>query len=177
MDKLNCEPFIPINQRNKGNFTYQPCKINHIGQPICNAGLPMVYNGYCPDRMRIKWRCPRKADKNFNQENICQKFNYCSPSDYGRVVYTYPKNNLRLFNKTPRGSEKWLKTYNKRTSAERSNKKKKTDYKIEQARVRSREQWFCRYALTAICQHLDAWTKTSKIDFKELCRSWQVETQ
>ncbi len=68
-----------------------------------------------------------------------------------------------------------LPRWDKRTSSERSFKRKKTDYRIEQARVRSREQWFVRFTLAAICQHLDAWAKTSTIDFKELCRSWQLE--
>jgi hypothetical protein len=175
MDTFNYEPFIPLNDRNKDNLTYQTCPINNLGIPVCRCGVPMVYNGYCPDRMRIKWRCPLKAKKNFKEKKQCIENNYCTTSEYGRVVYTYPKNNLRLFNKTPRGSEEWIKIYDKRTSSERSNKRKKIDYRIEQARVRSRKQWFVRYSLAAICQHLDAWEKTSDINFKELCLAWQNE--
>ena len=177
MEKVECEPFIPLNDRNKDNFTYQPCPINELGIPICKCDEPMVYNGYCPDRMRIKWRCPLKANKKFAEKKQCRENNYCTTSNYGRVVYTYSQNNLRLFTKTPRGSEKWLNTYDKRTSSERSNKRKKTDYRIEQARVRSRDQWFVRYSLAAICQHLDAWVKTSNTNFKELCKSWEDEVE
>jgi hypothetical protein len=135
----------------------------------------MVHNGYCPDRMRIKWRCPLMADKNFTPKPECVEKNCGSASAYGRVVYTYPKENLRLFTKTPRGSQPWLDIYDKRTASERSFKRKKRDYRIEQGRVRSREQWFIRYTLAAICQHLDAWAKTSTLNFKELCKTWQAE--
>lgn len=175
MDTFNYEPFIPLNDRNKDNLTYQACQVNDMGIPFCSCGEPMVYSGYCPDRMRIKWRCPLKAKKNFTKKKQCIENNFCTTSEYGRVVYTYPKINLRLFNKTPRGSEQWIKIYDKRTSSERSNKRKKIDYRIEQARVRSRQQWFVRYTLAAICQHLDAWIKTSNINFKELCQTWQDE--
>jgi hypothetical protein len=177
MHQLDCEPFIPLNEKNKGNFTYEPCPINDQGIPICKCGDPMIYNGYCPDRMRIKWRCPRHAGKNSNRESDGCENNPCSSSPYGRVVYTYPQRNLRLFTKTPRGSEPWLAVYDQRTSSERSFKRKKRDYKIEHTRVRSRQQWFIRYTLAAICQHLDAWAKTSKLNFKELCKAWQAEAQ
>jgi hypothetical protein len=175
MNLFQFEPFIPLNQRNKDNLIYKQCKVNDKGSPICNCNKPMKYAGYCKDRMRIKWRCPLKADKNFTEKKQCRKNNYCTTSKYGRVVYTYPLKNLRLFNKTPRGSKEWLRIYDRRAGSERSNKRKKIDYKIEHARVRSREQWFVRYSLAAICQHLDAWAKTSNINFKELCIAWQNE--
>jgi len=102
-----------------------------------------------------------KVKKNFSAKKECTENNFCSPSAYGRVVYTYPEENLRLFTQTARGSKEWFKNYDKRTSSERSFKRKKTDYRIEQARVRSKQQWFIRYTLAAICQHVDAWAKTS----------------
>jgi len=173
MQKFDCEPIIPLNEGNTGNFVYKKCQVNENGIPCCSTGEPMVYWGYCADRMRLKWRCPLKASKNFCEKPECKQNNYCSDSEYGRVVYTYPKDNCRIFTKTPRGSEEWLKKYDKRSSAERSNKRKKIDFRLQQARVRSREQWFVRYTLAAICQHLDAWATATCIDFKELCKSWQ----
>ena len=175
MHTVNCEPFIPLNEKNKGNFTYAPCPINEQGIPLCHCGQPMIYNGYCPDRMRLKWRCPRQAGKNSNPETESMKHNPCSTSPYGRVMYTYPQKNLRLFTTTPRGSQQWLDIYDHRTASERSFKRKKRDYRIEQGRVRSREHWFIRFTLAAICQHLDAWAKTSTLNFKELCNVWQAE--
>lgn len=175
LQKLGIEAFIPLNERSTGNFTYEQCQINEQGIPICLGGEAMIYWGYCPARMRLKWRCPLKALKNFSEKIECQQNNYCSNSEYGRVVYTNHKDNPRLFTQTPRGSEQWLNKYDKRSSAERSNKRKKIDYRLEQARVRSQQHWFVRYTLAAICQHLDAWVKTTDIDFKELCQSWQDE--
>ncbi len=135
----------------------------------------MKHDGYCDDRMRIKWRCPLKAQKHFPNNYVCTALNYCSPSLYGRTVYTYPEQNLRLFTKTPRGSTEWKNTFNKRSGSERTFKRKKTDYNIEAVRVRSHTHWFTRYALTAMCQHIDAWIANDKTNFKELCKSWQSE--
>lgn len=175
MQKFDCEPFIPLNERNTANFTYKECQLNEQGIPICPAAAKMVYWGCCYDRMRLKFRCPLRALKNFSETKACKINNYCTDSKYGRVVYTSHKDNPRLFTKTPRGSDQWLAKYDQRSSAERSNKRKKIDFRIEQARVRSREHWFVRYTLAAICQHLDAWAKTTDTNFKELCMSWQEE--
>lgn len=174
LQKLGIEAFIALNERNTGNSTYKQCPINEQGTPICPAGEAMIYCGNCYGRMRTKWRCP-KASKDFTEKNECQQNNYCSDSEYGRVVYTYHKDNPRMFGLIPRATDQWLNKYDKRSSVERSNKRKKIDFKLEQARVRSKEQWFVRYSLSAICQHLDAWAKTTDIDFKELCQSWQNE--
>jgi hypothetical protein len=175
LQKLGIEAFIALNERNTGNFTYKQFPINEQGVPICPAGQAMIYCGNCYGRMRTKWRCPLKASKDFIEKDECQQNNYCSVSQYGRVVYTSHKDNPRLFAQTPRGTEQWLNKYDKRSSVERSNKRKKIDFRLEQARVRSKEHWFIRYTLAAICQHLDAWAKTTDIDFKELCQSWQDE--
>jgi hypothetical protein len=175
LQKLGVEALIPLNERNIGNFTYKKFSINEQGTPICPAGETMIYDGNCYDRMRTKWRCPLKASKNFTEKNDCQQNNYCSNSEYGRVVYTYQKDNPRMFGLIPRGTDQWLNKYDKRSSVERSNKRKKIDFKLEYAKVRSKQQWFVRYALAAICQHLDAWVKTTDIDFKELCQSWENE--
>ena len=50
---------------------------------------------------------------------------------YGRTVHIYTKDNPRLFNIPPRDSKAWKKEYGRRTSVERSNKREKEDYKLE----------------------------------------------
>jgi hypothetical protein len=80
----------------------------------------------------------------------------CSPSKYGRVVYTKPQDDYRLFTKTPRGSKAWKKAFARRSSVERSIKRILVDYRIEQARARSVKQWFWLATLAALNQHLDA---------------------
>ncbi len=175
LNQGHIEPFIDLNSKNTGNLTYENCTVNELGHPLCPGGFEMKHNGYCPDRMRIKWRCPLKAQKQFQNNYLCTALNYCSNSAYGRTVYTYPEQNLRLFTKTPRNSKEWKNTYKKRSGVERTFKRKKIDYNLEAARVRSETQWFTRYALIAMCQHIDAWIANDKTDFKELCESWQNE--
>ena len=110
----------------------------------------MVAGGFCPDRCRLKWRCPRAAA---SSAKPCQR----STSAYGRVFYTKPADDPRLFAHPPRGSRAWKEAYKNRTSAERSHKRKKLDFRLEQARVCSRRQWTARIFLMAICQHALAW--------------------
>src|SRR6266545_8135264 len=61
-----------------GDFT-----TDSTGVPICPKREPMAASGFCPDRCRQKWRCPRAAH---HLPKPCQ----CSPSAYGRVFYTVP---------------------------------------------------------------------------------------
>ena len=49
------------------------------------------------------------------------------------------------------------KKYNARTSAERSNKREKIDFKLESGRHRSTKMWYCRLYHIMMLQHLDAW--------------------
>jgi len=156
--------FIALNERASGNFKYEPpIKVNEFGIPICPKGYPMAYYGFNKERCRIKWRCPKMAGKRKHRtEVVCEQ--PCSPSSYGRVVYTKPEWDLRLFTRVPRGTEAWKKVFNTRTASERSNKRKKIDYRLEDCRVRSRMQWYWRAHLIAMNQHLDAWVAKEKPD-------------
>lgn len=145
---------IPLNERNANHFTYDPpIAITDNGTPICASGRPMVYWGYCPDRQRLKWRCPAKAGPQAERAQPCA----CSASAYGRVVYTYPKHNYRLFTPIPRDTEQWRQHYDHHGCVERSHKRKKYDFLLNQTRTAGRERWFLRLMVAAICQHLDAW--------------------
>jgi hypothetical protein len=149
---------IPLNERNTGNFTFAPpLTLTPAGTPCCPANRPMTYWGYCPDRQRLKWRCPLKAGTQTERAKPCACPATCSPSAYGRVVYTYPKTNYRLFTPLPRDSDLWRQHYDHHGCVERSHKRKKYDYLLTQTRTAGRERWFLRVMLAAICQHLDAW--------------------
>jgi hypothetical protein len=149
---------IPLNERNQDHVTYaRPLRLTDTGTPICPADRPMVYWGHCPDRQRLKWRCPRKAGKKDDREQPCVCPATCSPSPYGRVVYTYPKTNYRLFTTIPRDTALWRQHYDHHGCVERSHKRKKYDFLLQQTRTAGRERWFLRVMLAAICQHLDAW--------------------
>lgn len=147
------QPFIDLNPKNQGNRTYPaPIEFDETGAPICPAGHKMKHWGFDKKRVRIKWRCPFHGKSG----HICPDKETCSPSAYGRTVYTKPAWDLRTFTPIPRNSQVWKKIYNRRTSVERTFKRILVDYRVEDARVRGKGRWFCRVILAAINQHLDA---------------------
>ena len=149
---------VPLNQRNKGHFQHAVPLRHDDGVPICPAGLPMQHWGFCPDRLRIKWRCPLAAAKKTPDVTTCPHFDHdCSDSPYGRVVYTYPQQNYRLHTLIPRDSPLWKTHLDARSCAERSVKRKKCDFLLLQTRTAGRDRWFFRIMLAAMCQHIDAW--------------------
>ena len=148
----NIEPFIDLNPRTKNNFsTDSDIKISPESVPICSCGLEMKPNGFDKSQNRYKWRCPK-----FNGKKVtCEK--PCSTAKYGRTFHTFNKDNLRLFTNTPRSSKEWKRTYKRRTSVERSNKREKVDYHLEDGRHRSTMIWYIRLYAIMMCQHIDAW--------------------
>ncbi len=113
----------------------------------------MVNWGYCKDRCRIKWRCPLACGR----VEECSFKDSCSSSSYGRVIYTKVDTDLRLFTRTVRGSQAWKDVYKRRTTCERSIKRKKIDYRMKHTRVRSKRRRLWLLTLGAVNQHLDAW--------------------
>lgn len=147
------QPFIDLNKKRgisekyKDDFT-----IGKDGVPICKAGLKMNHDGSEPTKARLKFRCPLASRK-----YGCSCVNPCSPSKYGRTVHLAMKDNPRLINFPPRDSDAWKLEYNARTSSERSNKREKIDFKLEDGRHRSTKMWYCRLYHILMLQHLDAW--------------------
>ena len=133
LNSWQIEPFIELNKRRGSKPSRE--KIDDRGVPICARGERMVYWGYSKKRNRIKWRCPLVCGR--VQECSCK--DSCSSSSYGRVFYTKPDTDLRLFTKTVRGSKAWKEVYKRRTTTERSIKRKKIDYRMEHTRVRSKK--------------------------------------
>ena len=153
-------PFIDFNLGNTGHTKYKDgFTINENGVPICKMGLPMHHDGVEKARHRAKYRCPLA-----NRKNGCFCEQPCSDSKYGRTVHIQQKDNPRLFNIPPRDSEDWKPEYNRRTSVERSNKRQKIDYKLEDGRHRSSKMWYCRLYAIIMLQHLDAWKMPTYVD-------------
>jgi hypothetical protein len=158
LDHWDINAVIALNETNKGNFKYQPAlRINDNGVPICQKGYPMVYNGFCKGRCRIKWRCHRTVyHKGLETFPPCDG---CSSSPYGRVIYTKPEWDLRLFTRIPRGSEVWKSLMKQRTAAERNNDRIKNDYGVNNGDVRGKKRISFMAALAAVNIHLDAQVK------------------
>lgn len=156
---------IALNSKNKGNLKYPGhLSINENGIPICPGGNEMVYWGYCgDDRCRLKWRCPEAVGKPFES---CVK---CSPSAYGRVIYTKPDWDLRLFTTIPRGSERWKLKMKERTAAERVNNRILNHYGVEASKTRGKGRISFFTTIAGFNIHLDAQlaklTKTNSFDF------------
>jgi len=155
LDHQNIEPFIDLNNRSKKNTaTDSDIRISPTGIPICPKGKEMKPNGFDKSQNRRKWRCSPSCG--------------CSSTKYGRTYHTHSSDNLRLFPKTVRGSDKWKLIYKRRSSIERSNKREKIDYKLESGRHRSTMMWNMRIFGIMICQHIDAWYVSQKDEWDKL---------
>lgn len=112
---------IPINPR--GSRDLPELGFNESGQPLCpkDTSLPMKYEGTSPLRsgiLRDKWVCPKIKWK--NKKRICLCDNPCTSSASGRMVYTYPEKNLRLYPGIIRDTPKWASTYKQRSIIEQT---------------------------------------------------------
>ena len=126
------QPFIDLNEKRGISMKYKDdFTIGKDGVPICKAGRKMNHDGSEPSKARLKFRCPLASRK-----YGCSCSTPCSDSKYGRTVHLAMKDNPRLINFPPRDSEEWKLEYNDRTSAERSNKREKIDFKLESGRHR-----------------------------------------
>jgi hypothetical protein len=144
---------------NKGNNKYpSPVALDNNGVPICPNGRKMLYGGYCKGRSRIKWRCSRAFTRSgLERYKPCPD---CSQSHYGRVVYTKPSWDIRLFTRIPRGSDEWKSKMKQRSAAERVNDRILHDYKIEGGHLRGKKRISFIVTLAAINVHLDAQVKS-----------------
>ena len=159
----NITPFIDLNPGHTGHFTYKDdFSIDNDGVPLCKLGLRMHKDGYEAAKHRAKYRCPKS-----NRKRGCFCGHPCSPAKYGRTVHIFTDDNPRLFNIPPRDSKAWEKEYDGRTSVERSNKREKEDYKLEDGRHRSTKMWYCRLYGIMMLQHLDAWEMPSVPAFQD----------
>ena len=158
VEHWHLDSVIPLNARNTDHFQFAPpVRISQEGIPICLNEQPLIYQGFCTDRLRLKWRCPLAV--HHMPLTDCPHFAHaCSDSIYGRTIYTYPKTNYRLFTRLPRGSLLWELHADRRSCAERSVKRKKLDFGLDHTRIAGRERWFFRVMLAAMCQHVDAWS-------------------
>ncbi|HIE43861.1 MAG TPA: hypothetical protein EYP78_03575 [Candidatus Omnitrophica bacterium] len=132
VDWCHTSPIIMLNKRCEGiSYNKDLIFFTPDGVPMCLYGLPLANWGFCWDRGRNKWRCPicslvQYKDEECPYRGICQR----RVSDYGRVFYTYPKENYRYFTPVPRDTELWDELYAKRSGCERSFKREKEDYKL-----------------------------------------------
>jgi len=119
----------------------------------------MVYNGYCTNRYRHKWRCPLVCGK----VDSCLCSEQCSPSDYGRVFYTKSDWDLRIFTSVPRGTKEYKDIYKTRTCSERVNNRILNDYNLHAMRIRGKKRFSFFTMIAGINIHLDARIKQANL--------------
>ena len=162
--RAHITPFIDLNEKRGIKLPYKnDFTIGKDGVPVCREGRRMNHDGSELSKHRIKYRCSLASRK-----YGCSCEHPCSSSKYGRTVHVAMKDNPRLFNLPPRDSDAWKLEYNARTSAERSNKREKLDFKLEDGRHRSTKMWYCRLYHILMLQHLDAWDLPPKSPLKKL---------
>ena len=69
----------------------------------------MKWDGSCKGKnrsFRNKFICP-KTKKLSGGKYVCSCEDKCTTSNYGRMFYTYPKNNYRAHTPIPRHTEQW----------------------------------------------------------------------
>jgi hypothetical protein len=155
IDHQKQQPIIDLNKRGQKNIeTGGAIQLSPQGVPICPKGKKMKPNGYDHTQNRQKWRCLPTCG--------------CSTAKFGRTYHTHSKDNLRLFPKIARETELWKNIYKRRTSVERSNKREKIDYHLEDGRHRSTMMWMVRIYGIMMCQHMDAWFLHRKNELQSL---------
>lgn len=162
LNNWGMEAFIPLSEKDN---KYPPhVSVDDNGVPQCIGGHSMVYWGFNPDRARLKYRCPLVLGK----VDSCSCKDKCSPSAYGRCIYTYPAWNYRLFTSVPRGSDQWKAKMNQRTASERVNKRILNDYELEESKSRGKKRMFWRSVVHSINIILDARIRNSKFSFMDI---------
>ena len=110
---------IPLNTRNTQNL--DAC-LDESGAPVCPVDQrPFTYLGKCGGKnrsTRYKWVCP-ESRKN-GASRICTCEHPCTPSPYGRCVYTHQDSEFRACPGIPRDTEQWDKIYRHRVTVERT---------------------------------------------------------
>jgi hypothetical protein len=108
---LKAQAIIKLNRRNQRK---PPEGFLDDGTPLCPAREAMVFWGSDRKQLTIKFRCPRAVGQQVECQKECN-----SNNSYGPVVRLKVTENPRLYCCPHRGSDKWQKLYNRRSSIER----------------------------------------------------------
>jgi hypothetical protein len=155
LEAWNINAVIALNDKRGRKPLYpSPLEIGKDGVPLCPASRRMIHCGSSrKGRIRTKWRCPRTA----GNAEPCFVCLYCSPSPYGRTVYTKPDWDIRLFTRIPRGTPEWKRKMKERTAAERVNNRIMNHYGMEHTRQRGKKRISFFTTVAAFNIHIDAW--------------------
>jgi hypothetical protein len=130
---------IPINPRNSSS-AHTDFDVN--GTPLCPTDkTPFTFLGISNEKnrsARFKWLCHKSYKLRLGYSiRVCICKAPCTPSTYGRCVYTYPNKNLRLYPGIPRATVHWDNLYRHRTLVERTINILKDDFGVAHRRAYS----------------------------------------
>ena len=114
--------FIPINPRNT-NTDVPPVEYNEDGWPLCTSdpSVTLKPSGWTREKGRedrFKWVCPNAKYINGKWTTACE--DPCNGKPCGRVTYTSPNQNIRMYPGAIRGSKEWIDTYKLRVIVEKN---------------------------------------------------------
>ena len=130
----NAIPFIDYNVR--GEKVTQEAILkrgyDHNGWPLSPCNLSAKPNGYEKDRKRLLFACFKRCLCNVNDVPLKNFIPSCPYKDkpLGFIKHLYIHEHPRLLNEVPRGTKKYKKVKNLRTSSERTNSSLKDDLNI-----------------------------------------------
>lgn len=113
---------IPLNSRNTKSHLPQP-EYNENGWPLCpkDSSLQMKPAGWSREKNRsprFKFVCPKTNHKGGKRNCYCES--PCTDTSYGRVIYTYPDQDLRTYPGIIRDTDDWIDLYKKRGVVEQT---------------------------------------------------------
>lgn len=111
---------IPYNQR--GATTLAKPGFDEAGRPLCPLdSTPFKDAGPCKGKGRSprdKWECPKTIT--IKGKRVCLCESPCTPNPSGRMVYTYPHQDLRTYPGIHRDTPEWETEYKTRAVVEKT---------------------------------------------------------
>jgi len=125
--KIGAKPVIALNPKNFKPLDPDGIPRNDQGVPLCPGGAPMRRHGYSKKTFKCVYNCPAKRPGRENGRQIfkirferCPNASLCEPdTKMGPLVHLSLDDDPRLNPPVPRGSDRFLELYRKRTCTER----------------------------------------------------------
>lgn len=163
---------IPINPRNT-NTDIPKSKFNESGWPLCPLDISKTLKpiGWTREKGRsdrFKWGCPETHWE--GRKLVCHCPNPCTDKSCGRMLYTSPNQNLRMYPGIIRDTEEWKKEYKIRCVVERNIQYLKEPMGTGNPKTRDRLTIKADLLLAGIAQLLTV-VVADKLSKPEYCRS------
>jgi len=163
---------IPINPRNT-NPDIPKSEFNDSGWPLCplDSSKTLIPRGSIREKGRsdrFKWECPETHWE--GRKLVCHCPNPCTDKSCGRMLYTSPNQDLRMYPGIIRDTEEWIKEYKLRCVVEQNIQYFKDPMGAGNPKTRDRLTIKADLLLAGIAQLLTV-VLADKLAKPECCRS------